>query len=221
MAKINYSLRHGNGCILTEILGFWTFSDSALFLHTKEGICCFKDSWKKYRSSFKYIFFAYFASCINWPCDRDHWLINNVLMFIYSCKHNVALKIGLAHLIYSETKWQTFHTHSHILNLGRTQTDKEMVYLLEFNVQRDSFFKSHHGGCTSKCGSTINIRHAKCARGKKKERKILCFGSPFGQRRTRKDWKAWKGKNEKRFLRAFFRRRIWGVSKDKVHADKT
>lgn len=44
--------------------------------------------------------------------------------------------------------------------------------------------------------------------------------SPFGQRRTRKDWKARKGKNEERFLRAFLRRRVWGVSKDKGHADK-
>lgn len=103
----------------------------------------------------------------------------------------------------------------------RAQTDREMVYLLEIKVQRDGFFKPHRCGCTSKYGSTINTRHAKCAGGKKKERKVLCFGSPFGQRRTRKNWKAWKGKNEERFLRAFLRRRIWGISKDKVRADKT
>lgn len=51
----------------------------------------------------------------------------------------------------------------------RAQTDREMVYLLEIKVQRDGFFKPHHCGCTSKYGSTINTRHAKCAGGKKKD----------------------------------------------------
>lgn len=46
------------------------------------------------------------------------------------------------------------------------------------------------------------------------------FSSPFGKWRTRKDWKAWKGKNEGRFLRALLRWRVQGVSKDKVSTDK-
>lgn len=47
----------------------------------------------------------------------------------------------------------------------------------------------------------------------------MFLSSPFGKWRTRKDWKAWKGKNEGRFLRALLRWRVQGVSKDKVCTD--
>lgn len=47
----------------------------------------------------------------------------------------------------------------------------------------------------------------------------MFLSSPFRKWRTRKDWKAWKGKNEGRFLRALLRWRVQGVSKDKVCTD--
>lgn len=58
----------------------------------------------------------------------------------------------------------------------------------------------------------------KCMNGYFLVRKMF-LSSPFGKWGTRKDWKAWKGKNEGRLLRALLRWRVQGVSKDKVCTD--